>query len=432
MNSFQPRDTGLDTAALDELTASIRAGGLRLPVELFATEAGYGLLSGYRRLMACRRLEELHGEAYATIPALIRPAGDLLDSFARVVEENDIRQGLTPWERGRTLVAAREMGCETLDAAIAKLYPAANRRKVSRLRVLGEVADAMDGWIDAPEDWSEARLIRLGGVLRSGWDKLLYAALEDAAEGAEWEALRPLIEEAEALVEDHYRTVQPSQQLLDDLRDLILDELEKQRGDAETERDLQRRRIRNLTDERKKLLDAHYADAIPLDLLKIEQDRIASELTAAEERLAAVDIGFETVETNLARAIDFAVDWNGAYLAAGPTLRRQLNQAIFKKLWIDDTHQVTSEFTEPFETLLGEEVTIPAKLRAAEQAGADDDEIDRLWRQLSDEWTASHAHRQLVHAGARNNEPRSGEPLRGLKYETLVGAEGLEPPTSAL
>lgn len=237
------------------------------------------------------------------------------------------------------------------------------------------------------------------------------------------------IEEAEALVEDHYRTVQPSQQLLDDLRDLILDELEKQRGDAETERDLQRRRIRNLTDKRKKLLDAHYADAIPLDLLKIEQDRIASELTTAEERLAAVDIGFETVETNLARAIDFAVDWNGAYLAAGPTLRRQLNQAIFKKLWIDDTHQVTSEFTEPFETLLGEEVIIPAKLRAAEQAGADDDEIDRLWRQLSDEWTASHAHRQLVHAGARNNEPRSGEPLRGLKYETLVGDKGLEPLT---
>lgn len=230
------------------------------------------------------------------------------------------------------------------------------------------------------------------------------------------------IEEAEALVEDHYRTIQPSQQLLDDLRDLILDELEKQRGDAETERDLQRRRIRNLTDERKKLLDAHYADAIPLDLLKTEQDRIASELTAAEERLAAVDIGFETVETNLARAIDFAADWNSAYLAAGPTLRRQLNQAIFKKLWIDDTGRVTSEFTEPFETLLGEEVTIPAKLRAAEQAGADDDEIDRLWRQLSDEWTASHAHRQLVHAGARNNETRSGEPLRGLKYETLVGA----------
>ena len=236
------------------------------------------------------------------------------------------------------------------------------------------------------------------------------------------------IEEAEALVEDHYRTVQPSQQLLDDLRDLILDELEKQRGDAETERDLQRRRIRNLTDERKKLLDAHYADAIPLDLLKTEQDRIASELTAAEERLAAVDIGFETVETNLARAIDFAADWNSAYLAAGPTLRRQLNQAIFKKLWIDDTGRVTSEFTEPFETLLGEEVTIPAKLRAAEQAGADDDEIDRLWRQLSDEWTASHAHRQLVHAGVRNNEPRSGEPLRGLKYETLVGEGGLEPP----
>ena len=195
-----PRDRSvIDTAALDELTASIRQNGLRLPVEVFRTEPGYGLVSGYRRLMAVRRLHELHGDAWATIPALLCPAESLLDGFARVVEENDIRQGLTPWERGRTLIAARDLGADSLDAAIARLYPAANRRKVSRLRVLGEVVEAMDGWIETPEDWSEARLIRLGNVLRAGWDKLLYAALDDAPEGAEWEALRPLIEEAEAL-----------------------------------------------------------------------------------------------------------------------------------------------------------------------------------------------------------------------------------------
>lgn len=199
-----PRDrTMLDAAALDELTASIHAQGLRLPVELYPTETGYALLSGYRRLMAVRRLEERHGPTYATIPALLRDPETGLDSFARVVEENDIRQPLTPWERGRTLTAAREMGAVSLDAAIARLYPHADRRKVSRLRVLAEVVDAMDGLIDTPEDWSEARLIRLGNVLRSGWDELLYAALEGVTPGAEWEAIRPLIEEAEALPVKH-------------------------------------------------------------------------------------------------------------------------------------------------------------------------------------------------------------------------------------
>jgi len=195
-----PRDRSvIDPAALDELTASIRAHGLRLPVELYATEGGYGLVSGYRRVMAYRTLEDRHGAAFATIPALIRPSENQIDGFARVVEENDIRQGLTPWDRGRTLVAARDMGLDTLDAALAKLYPAAARRKRSRLRMLAEVVDAMDGWLDTPEDWSENRLLRLGAVLRSGWDKLLYAALDDAAPGAEWEAMLPLIEEAEAL-----------------------------------------------------------------------------------------------------------------------------------------------------------------------------------------------------------------------------------------
>ena len=123
-----------------------------------------------------------------------------------MVEENDIRQGLTPWERGRTLVVARDSGLDTLDAALLKLYPHADRRNRSRLRILAEVVDAMDGWLETPEDWSENRLLRLGAVLRAGWDKLLYAALDNATPGAEWEAMLPLIEEAEALPVEHRNT----------------------------------------------------------------------------------------------------------------------------------------------------------------------------------------------------------------------------------
>lgn len=41
---------------------------------------------------------------------------------------------------------------------------------------------------------------------------------------------------------------------------------------------IQKRRIGALKDERHKLLEAHYADAVPLELLKTEQDRIGTEL----------------------------------------------------------------------------------------------------------------------------------------------------------
>ena len=97
------------------------------------------------------------------------------------------------------MVACATGSWANLDAAMAALYPHAERRKKSRLRLLAEVVEALDGMIDAPEGWSENRLIRLGNVLRAGWDKLLGAALDDAAEGAEWESMLPLIEEAEAL-----------------------------------------------------------------------------------------------------------------------------------------------------------------------------------------------------------------------------------------
>ena len=60
------------------------------------------------------------------------------------MEENDIRQGLTPWDRGRTLIVARDSGAGTLDAALLKLYPHADRRKRSRLRILAEVFDRDD------------------------------------------------------------------------------------------------------------------------------------------------------------------------------------------------------------------------------------------------------------------------------------------------
>lgn len=110
-----------------------------------------------------------------------------------------------------------------------------------------------------------------------------------------------------------------------------------------------------------------------------------------------------------------------------------MNQAMFKKIWIDDTGNIHSELADPFELLLSDEVAIPAKLHAAENAGATEDEIDALWRTLSEQWAAETVTVPVLAAvGARNDKPRHGEPSRGLKYETLVGAEGLEPPTPCL
>ena len=236
-----------------------------------------------------------------------------------------------------------------------------------------------------------------------------------------------LIETVDALVEEHYDTVQPSNELLGQLRNLILDEMLLQQTSAEQEHHVQERRRTQLLDEQAKLLQAHYADAVPLDLMKSEQKRINTELAAIEERLRATSLRSEEVEANLNQALALAENWAAAYRDAGPTIRRQMNQAIFKKIYVDDEGGVTSEFSEPFELLLSSEV-IEAARDHAQVLDADPDFIERQLEALHREWSEEP---ELVGAGV-GNEQTPTLPRRGLKYDILVGVEGLEPPTPSL
>jgi hypothetical protein len=149
------------------------------------------------------------------------------------------------------------------------------------------------------------------------------------------------IEQTEDAVAAVYATIRLTDDQANQVRDFVLDEILKLRADAGHERDRQGWRLRVLQDERKKLLDAHYADAIPLDLLKTEQARITAEITTSEARLAAVDNDFDSAEANLAKALTLVQDCEAAYRSAPDKLRRQFNQAFFKRLLIDDSYNVT-------------------------------------------------------------------------------------------
>ncbi len=121
------RDRGaLDETALTELRLSIAASGLRMPVELWPLSEPrppqrYGLLSGLRRLQAFQALHELTGdERYAAIPAFLRAPASMAEALAGMVEENEIRASLSPWERGRiALLAHRQEVFGTIEASRA-------------------------------------------------------------------------------------------------------------------------------------------------------------------------------------------------------------------------------------------------------------------------------------------------------------------------
>ncbi len=227
------------------------------------------------------------------------------------------------------------------------------------------------------------------------------------------------IEHTEDAIVDLYATVHLTNEQANEVRDFVLDEILKLRTEASHEHDRQARRLRALEDERKKLLDAHYADAIPLDLLKTEQARISTEITAAKSRLAAVDGDYSAAEANLTHTMGLIRDCETAYRDASDKVRRQFNQAFFKRILIDDMYNVTGEFAEPFETLLSDEL----RQAAAERAEAERHHALDGVRKKGDRDDA----RELATVGAA---PRRY--AQRLKKQTMVGAGRLERPTPSL
>jgi ParB family chromosome partitioning protein len=207
-----PRDrTGLDAIPLEELQKSISISGLRMPVELFPLahprgDQRYGIVSGYRRIAAFRALHELGIAKFAAIPAFLREARDLGATLAAMVEENEIRADLSPWEKGRIAVVARDRGVfPTIEEAVDNLYPTSDRTRRSRLRTIARVAESLEGALTSPEKYSERQLLRIATACRNGFTTIVQTALETSSnrtQAAQWDLLQPIFMESERFTRD--------------------------------------------------------------------------------------------------------------------------------------------------------------------------------------------------------------------------------------
>jgi ParB-like chromosome segregation protein Spo0J len=182
-----------EMAALRE---SLRAHGQRTPVEvtpLAETGAGalpYGLISGWRRLMALKALFTETGETrFATVQALVRRPETARDAYVTMVEENEIRLGLSQYERARVAALAAARGVfESEEAALRTLFATASRPKRSRIRAFLEIYHALDEVLRFPAHLPERLGLRLVERLRAGEADRIAAALAAAdAQGPEAE-----------------------------------------------------------------------------------------------------------------------------------------------------------------------------------------------------------------------------------------------------
>ena len=203
-----------------ELRQSIAAHGLRLPVEVFelpgsdAAAPSYGLLSGYRRLLATRGLLELtEADRYRTIRAIVRPREDSSTAFISMIEENEVREELSHFERGRIAVIAAHHGAfANTEDAVDKLFATGSKAKRSKIRSFALIFEELGDMLEFPEGLTERRGLQLATALRQGAEGRLRQALSERSPAdaeEEWLAIEPVIRVEDRGVRDPGRGGRP-------------------------------------------------------------------------------------------------------------------------------------------------------------------------------------------------------------------------------
>lgn len=184
---FLVRDRiALDESELDSLVTSLRDRGQQAPIDVAELpDNQFGLISGWRRVTALRKLfEETHDDRFSTVLAIIRQPEASSDAYRAMVEENEIRLGLSYYERARIAAKAAEQGVFTdKRKAIKVLYAAASRAKRSKISSFMEIYYALDGHLNFPEALPERQGLLLAKALTT--DEKLAKRLKDRLRKAE-------------------------------------------------------------------------------------------------------------------------------------------------------------------------------------------------------------------------------------------------------
>ncbi|HRA09880.1 MAG TPA: hypothetical protein PKV54_10125, partial [Microbacteriaceae bacterium] len=93
---------------------------------------------------------------------------------------------------------------------------------------------------------------------------------------------------------------------------------------------------------------ADYAGAVPIDLLKQEQDRIANQIGDIQHRLAAHHDEYASARANLDDSLGLLANIVSIYQRADDANRRLCNQAFFHRIFIEEEGDVRVECETPF------------------------------------------------------------------------------------
>lgn len=183
-----------------------------------------------------------------------------------------------------------------------------------------------------------------------------------------------LISTVERLIEQEYEREHITEAERADLERMLVEQLMPMREETESERASLVSSLAKAKAQQKKLLDAYYAGAVPLDLMKIEQDRLNGLVADIEERLGRLMADFDRVQRGLEQALQLLRDCATAYGAADDHIRRRMNQALFTAFHVFED-RVEAELAAPYSILKAAQVVAPVapkqEVGAPRQVGLD-------------------------------------------------------------
>ncbi|GAB3214188.1 hypothetical protein GCM10027294_52460 [Marinactinospora endophytica] len=161
-----------------------------------------------------------------------------------------------------------------------------------------------------------------------------------------------LAERIEQRIEATYNTnglTNNEAERVQDVLHRVFDQLE---ATSDDERKLLEAQKDKLEAERLKLVQAHYADAIPLDLLKSEQERIHTSLDQITRRLDTMTATYTSARDGLDEILDLLTDLGDLYNRCEPAERRMLNRPLFDRIIIDEDENISVVPAEPAASVL--------------------------------------------------------------------------------
>ena len=160
----------------------------------------------------------------------------------------------------------------------------------------------------------------------------------------------------EQLVINHWSTVTMTSTQVGKIRGLILEHMGVVLPSSEANRVLLEGELTSVDRDSKKVLDAYYADAIDVHELKSEQSRLAIRRGALEAESSKHKYDEAVITSALEKCLALLTNGQKHYVEADNLGRRELNQAMFDHLYVDDDEIVASDVNEAFRRLIAQDL----------------------------------------------------------------------------